>query len=69
MRRFNLSQEQQQQLLLDMQETGQRILAVVFDNPANDDITIRHHAYLRGKWDQLRTIYEDNYPDPQPLET
>jgi len=68
--RYNHSQEQQAHLIRDLQETGQRLLGFAFESPETDGQNIRHHAYLRGKFDQLKLMLDDNYPNPeiQPTE-
>jgi hypothetical protein len=50
-----------------LQETGQRLLALKFDNPTQDQQIIRAHAYLTGKFEQLKQLFEDVYPDPEQV--
>jgi hypothetical protein len=59
MAKYNLLPEQQQTLISDLQDVGQRILALTFSNPVTDQETIRHHAYLRGMFDYIKTQLED----------
>lgn len=69
MKRYHHNPEQFDALQKDLTAIGQRLLAIGFENPADDQQMIRHHAYLRGKFDQLKDLLEDNYPDPtQPKE-
>jgi hypothetical protein len=63
MQRYRLTEEQRSQLLEDIKEIGSRLLAINFDDPKADDAMIRHHAYLRGKWDMLQTVVQDNFPE------
>ena len=65
MHRYHHSQEQRDNLVLDLQVVGQRLLAIAFEDPKNDEQSIRHHAYLRGKFDILKDLLEDNYPEPE----
>jgi hypothetical protein len=67
MRRYNLNQEQQAQVIHDVQEVGKRLLGLAFEKPENDQANIRHHAYLRGKFDMLTDILNDIFPDPEPV--
>lgn len=34
-----------------------------FEDPKNDEATIRHHAYLRGQFDNVKMLLEDEWPD------
>lgn len=63
--KYNLSQEQQQCLLVDLQEVGQRILKLTFPDPSKDQEVIRHHAYLRGMFDYIKAQLEDNSTEGQ----
>lgn len=64
--RYNLTQEQKETLADDTRSTGLDILNINFTDPATDQQLIRHHAYLRGRFDTLKEILEDNFPDPEP---
>lgn len=66
--RYNLNENQKAAILEDLQEIGKRILGINFTAAADDAQNIRHHAYLKGKFDAYRDILEDNFPD-QPLES
>lgn len=68
MQRYRHSQEQRDNLLADIQIVAQRLMAVAFDSPASDEQNIRHHAYLRGKFDLLKDLLEDNYPEPEQVQ-
>lgn len=63
--RYNLTPVQQQTLAEDIREISIKLLNINFDTPENDQQLIRHHAYLRGSFDALRTVLEDEYPDPE----
>lgn len=62
MPKYNLTPEQQQLLIHNLSNTGQRILALTFADPTTDEQTIRHHAYLRGMFDFIKTMLEDKDP-------
>lgn len=62
MARYNLTPEQQQTLIADLQEGGQKILALTFPDKATDEQVIRHHAYLRGGFDYIKQMLEDQTP-------
>ena len=64
MRRHNHSPEQQQVLLADIQEVGKRLLGMQFNEPERDQLIIRQHAYLKGRFDTLTQLISDEYPDP-----
>jgi hypothetical protein len=64
MRKYNLSDEQQAHLVEELRQVGNRILTITFESPDTDAQTIRHHAYLRGKFDTLKDIIDDDYPAP-----
>ena len=68
MQLHNHSPEQQQVLDAQLNEVIHRLLTVSFENPANDQQMIRHHAYLRGKYDTLVAIRMDNYEAPEPIQ-
>lgn len=70
MRKFLLNSEQKNNLLAEIQEVGRRLLDINFDKPEQDNLNIRHHAYLRGKFDAMQAIFNDDYqdPEPQPIE-
>lgn len=63
MPRYNLAPEQQQQLIVDLQDAGQRILALTFPSKETDEQVIRHHAYLRGGFDFIKQMLEDKTPE------
>lgn len=71
MRKYNHSPEQIDQLVAELQVLGQRLLAINFDSPDTDQQNIRHHAYLRGKFDATKDILEDDFeqPEPKPIES
>jgi len=45
----------------------QKMLAVEFSDPANDQRAIRHSAHLRGQYDTLLSLLQDDYPAPEPV--
>ena len=44
-----------------------KMLAVEFGDPAQDQRMIRHHAHLRGQYDTLLSLIQDNYEAPEPI--
>ena len=64
-KRYHLSSEQQTAFVTDLEAVGRRLLAITFDAPDTDHQNIRHHAYLKGKFEQLTSILEDSFPDPE----
>jgi len=35
-----------------------------FNEPEKDQLIIRQHAYLKGRFDTLTQLISDEYPDP-----
>lgn len=64
MQLFHLTEFQKGLLADQMRETGTRLLALNFQNPADDQATIRHHAYLKGKLEAFQLIFDDNFEHP-----
>ena len=65
MHKYHHSPEQKQQLLLEIQAIAMRSLAVEFVKPENDHQNIRHCAYLKGKLDAYKELFDDSFPDPE----
>lgn len=66
MHKYHHSNDTQVTLVAELQEVGRRILAINFQDSTKDQETIRHHAYLRGKFDAINDILTDDYPSLQP---
>ena len=64
MKRFYLNQQQEDELVKELAEVGRQLIHVDFSNPANDHQNIRHHAYLRGRFDQCQQLLADDYVNP-----
>lgn len=64
MQLFHLSDHQKMLLADQMREVGTRLLALNFQDPAQDGATIRHHAYLKGKLEAFQLVYDDNFEPP-----
>jgi len=67
MQLHNHSPEQRDVLVAKLNEVIQRMLQVEFSTPANDQQMIRHHAHLRGQYDTLLALIQDNYEAPEPM--
>lgn len=65
MRLFNNTPEQQNAIIGMMQDLGRQLIAITFSDPATDQQVIRHQVYLRGKFDMLKTIFEDEFEAPE----
>lgn len=66
MHRYHHNPEQQQQLLSDIQELIGRLLSIDFAAPTDDELNIRHYAYLKGRLEATKDMYKDNFPEPEP---
>lgn len=49
-----------------VRDCAQRLIALNFNNPVDDNATIRHHAYLKGKLDLLQAMLVDDFDVEQP---
>lgn len=63
MQMYNLSPEQRQFCSERLAQVGQQLLAIDFSNPEQDARAIRYHAYQKGKFDMLKELLEDNFPE------
>jgi hypothetical protein len=63
MQLYRLNPEQKQVFLQQLQEVGQRLLNVSFSDPKADEANIRYHASLTGKFELLKLIIEDDFPE------
>lgn len=61
----NHSPEQQEVLKRLIEQKGQQLLGMRFNEPKDDDLMIRQHAYIKGQFDLLVDLMNDNYPDPK----
>lgn len=64
MKRFYFTPAQDRQLLDMWQETAASLVQISFDSPSDDELNIRRVAYLQGQLALLRTLREDEFPDP-----
>lgn len=69
MQLYRLSSEQRMVFAQQLQETGLRILGVSFSNPEDDQRNIRHQAYLTGKFELLKDILQDDFPETNHTES
>ena len=63
MQMYHLSPEQRQFCSERLTQVGQQLLAIDFSNPEQDARAIRYHAYQKGKFDMLKELLEDNFPE------
>lgn len=68
MKLHNHSNEQRTVLMHQLEETGRELLAINFDKPELDNLYIRRHAYLKGRFETLAKLLEDTYPEPEALQ-
>ena len=68
MQLHNNSPEQRAVLTDMLNEVIQRLLALNFTDTKTDQEMIRHHAYLRGKYDLLVGQLQDNYEVAEPAQ-
>ncbi len=60
--------ERQQALLRNLvQDFGAQLLSVTFNDPKDDEATIRQHAYIKGKMDLAAEMLKDDYPTPEQI--
>lgn len=65
MKLFHFSEEQQHQLRTLAADTGKELLQLNFSDPGQDQIAIRRHAYVKGKFELLSVLLEDDFPEPE----
>lgn len=65
MKLYKLTAEQEQVFAERMRQVGSNLLQVTFVDPEKDTRTIRYHAAQFGKFELLKEILEDNFPDPE----
>jgi hypothetical protein len=58
--------EQQQLLNTLIAELAGQLLSFQFNDPAQDHLMLRQHAYIKGKLDLATQLLQDTYPDPEP---
>ena len=63
MQLFNLNNDQKQVLAGLLQDIGTRLINLNFSDPSHDDRNIRPQAYLTGKFELLKLILEDDFPE------
>lgn len=64
MHRFNHNPEQQGQLKELMIAVAQELLSLNFIDPTEDHKRIRRHAWLKGRYELLQTLLDDDFPEP-----
>lgn len=69
MKIFNFNEAQQTKLLEQVQAIGKQLLQITFQTPAQDHEMIRHHAYLRGQFDILTQLLDDDFAAPEPQQS
>lgn len=65
MKLYKLTAEQEQVFAERMRQVGSNLLQVTFADPEKDQAAIRYHASQMGKFELLKEILEDNFPDPE----
>lgn len=63
MQLYRLSSEQQEVVKQRLIEVSQQLVNAEFTDPAQDQRMIRFLAYQKGKFDMLRELLEDNFPE------
>lgn len=63
MQLYHLTPQQQQVCSERLTQVGQVLLNIDFSNPEQDQKAIRYHAYQKGKFDMLKELLEDNFPE------
>lgn len=65
MKQYNLTQQQTTVVAAQINDIGRQLILINFQDPALDQQTIRHHAYLSGKFAVLKALLEDDFPEPE----
>jgi hypothetical protein len=63
MKQYNLTEQQTAVIAVQINEVGKQLILINFQDPALDHQTIRHHAYLSGKFAVLKALLEDDFPE------
>lgn len=66
MKLFHHTPEQTNALLGLTRDTAQKLIAINFQNPADDQQNIRYQAYLKGKLELLQAMLADDFEVEQP---
>lgn len=57
--------ESQRKVLTDLlTHTANELVQFVFGDPSKDEEAIRAHIYRRGRFDILKQLLDDEYPEP-----
>ena len=66
MKLFNHTPEQQAHLVDLLKTAGQKLTAFQFNDAAKDQEMIRQHAYIKGQYDLIITLLNDEFAVDQP---
>lgn len=66
MKLFNHTAEQQANLVELLKNSGQKLTGFMFNDVAKDQEMLRQHAYIKGQYDLLITLLNDDFDVPQP---
>jgi len=66
MKLLNFTPMQEHLLSQAAKKVGEELLSFNFQDPAQDQQSIRRHAYLSGKWELLNELLADEFPEQAP---
>lgn len=67
MKMLNNTKEQQDVLVQLLTTAAKRLTAFEFNEPDSDQRNLRQHAFIKGQFDLLKTLLEDDFEAEQPV--